>query len=517
MENEIFDSKHLPVVAHLCNQLNIEKIANKILPWDQRQWDLPPGVVIKAFVIDALHERSALYRMSEFYKTVDIESLLGPGVKAEQLNDDRLGRTLDLIFEYGPQKLFSTIALQAIDTFQIELDSLHADTTSKNVFGNYGFQDPNGIEITNGYSKDKRPDLKQFLFGVVATREKIPILGNLCDGNTADKSWNNQLLKTIKNQLPAVDLYQITLVADSALIFEDNLIVLNGVPIHIISRLPATFSLCQQLMERSVGDEGWENIGKLSTRTGSACYRLKSYQESLYGRKYRFVVVHSDNHHQRKLKALDKKIAAEHNHLLKLNKKPVWFHCEKDAQLVANQVKNATVFWNVSTQVQPFEVKKKTGKRGRRPQNVPIEYDTLYKVTYEITENQTKIDQEKQKAGMFVLITTHLERFSNKEILVEYKEQVSVEKCFPFLKSPMIVEQIFLKKNTRIEALGYLMLIALMVWNLMERQLRRNITTPLIGPGKISMAKPTAWAIMMMLNSIKVIVPKIYLIIKYCA
>lgn len=66
MEEEIYDSKHLPVVAHLCNQLKMESITNEILPWDHRQGDLPSGIIIKAFVIDALHERSALYRMTEF-------------------------------------------------------------------------------------------------------------------------------------------------------------------------------------------------------------------------------------------------------------------------------------------------------------------------------------------------------------------------------------------------------------------------------------------------------------------
>ena len=39
----------------------------------------------------------------------------------------------------------------------------------------------------------------------------------------------------------------------------------------------------------------------------------------------------------------------------------------------------------------------------------------------------------------------------------------------------------------------------------MEREVRQNISEPLIGPGKIKMIKPTAWAIMMMLNSLKTI------------
>ena len=504
MEVNYYDSNHLPVVAHFCNRLKIEKIANQILPWDSSQWQLSPGTVIKAFIVDALNERTPLYRMNEFFSSVDIESLLGPGVKAEQLNDDRLGRTLDCIFKYGPAQLFTTIALSALKEFDVELESLHSDTTSKSVFGKYEQQNPKSVLICKGHSKDKRPDLKQFLFGLVTTREKIPVCGTVSNGNTQDKVWNNQLLKTIKDKLRRTDFSNITYTADSAVVCEMNLIEIAQLFIDLISRLPENFALCHQLMERSFDDSGWESIGRLSARTDSANYKLKSYQEMLYGRLYRFIVVYSDKHNRRKLKILERKVQAEQERLLKLNRKPAIFHCEKDAQVSLENVQKSIKFWNVSGQIQSVAIKKKTNKRGRRPRNEPVEYDTFYQIVYQMTENQNQIEKEKQKAGMFVLITTHLERFSDKEILVEYKEQSSVENCFKFLKSPMITEQVFLKNNSRIEALGYLMLIALMVWTLIERQLRQNITTPLIGPGKISMEKPTAWAIMMMLNSIKI-------------
>lgn len=504
MQVNYYNSNHLPVVAHFCNRLKIEKIANQILPWDPTQWQLSPGTVIKALIIDALNGRTPLYRMDEFFATVDIDSLLGSGIKAEQLNDDRLGRTLDCIFRYGPAQLFSTIALSALKEFAVTLNSIHGDTTSKNVFGKYARQNPKSILICNGYSKDKRPDLKQFLFGVVTTREKIPICGTVSNGNIHDKNWNNRLLKTIKDNLRMTDFSNITYIADSAVVCEMNLIEIGQLFMDLISRLPENFALCHQLMERSFDDSGWESIGRLSTRTDSANYKLKSYQEMLYGRVYRFIVVHSDKHNQRKLKTLNRKVQAEQKRLLNLNQKPALFHCEKDAQVTLDNVQKSIKFWNVSGQIQSVAFKKKTGKRGRRRRNEPVEYDTFYQIVYQMTENHDQIEKEKQKAGMFVLITTHLERFSNKEILVEYKEQSSVESSFKFLKSPMIAEQVFLKNNSRIEALGYLMLVALMIWTLIERQLRNNITTPLIGPGKISMLQPTAWAIMMMLDSIKV-------------
>ena len=92
-----------------------------------------------------------------------------------------------------------------------------------------------------------------------------------------------------------------TYVADSAVVTEENLITIASLSLNLISRFPETFSLCHRLMERAVKDDVWEDIGKLSTRTGSASYKITSYIEELYDRQYRFVVVYSDKHNERKL------------------------------------------------------------------------------------------------------------------------------------------------------------------------------------------------------------------------
>lgn len=506
MEFEIYDSAHLPVIAHFCDRLKIKEIADKSLPWDKSQWEISPGTVIKGIIIDALSGRSPLYRMNEFFETSDIEGLLGQGINASHFTDDRLGRTLDIIYKHGAAHLFSDIVISAINEFHLDLKMIHADTTSKSVYGDYEHQNPNSVKIVNGFSKDKRPDLKQLLFGIVTTQDKVPVYANVTHGNTDDKTWNNNLLTIIQKQLSGVDLSTVTYVADSAVVTEENLTTISSLSLNLISRFPETFSLCHHLMERAVKDDRWEDVGKLSTRTGSASYKITSYIEELYDRLYRFVVVYSDKHNERKLKSLTKKIEKEHKRLLKLNKKPALFHCPDDAQDALAATIKSTVFWNVTGQIQAVTIKKKSNKRGRRPKNAVVEYDTFYEVQYEIIKNESLITCEQQKAGMFVLITTDLDTHRDKKILVEYKRQISVEVTFKFLKSPMIVDRLFLKNNSRIEALGYLMLIALMVWSLMEREVRQNISEPLIGPGKIKMMKPTAWAIMMMMSSLKTII-----------
>ena len=56
-----------------------------------------------------------------------------------------------------------------------------------------------------------------------------------------------------------------------------------------------------------------------------------------------------------------------------------------------------------------------------------------------------------------------------------YKGQYGVERNFAFLKDPLIVNDVFLKKPHRIDALGMVLVIALMIWRLMERSMRAYV------------------------------------------
>jgi len=119
-----------------------------------------------------------------------------------------------------------------------------------------------------------------------------------------------------------------------------------------------------------------------------------------------------------------------------------------------------------------------------------------------------------QELGCFVLLTnvpTAGEMaHSAGEVLRAYKEQHGVEQNFAFLKDPVIVNSLFLKKPERIEALGFVLLLALLLWRLVERALRAHVETTgrtLMGWDKKETQKPTAF--MMMTKFAAVIVVKV--------
>jgi len=81
-------------------------------------------------------------------------------------------------------------------------------------------------------------------------------------------------------------------------------------------------------------------------------------------------------------------------------------------------------------------------------------------------------------------------------LLRTYKGQYGVESDFAFLKDPLIVNDIFLKSPSRIDALGMVLIIALMIWRLMERSMRtylKNTGTVLPGWAGRETDKPTSF------------------------
>jgi transposase len=98
----------------------------------------------------------------------------GAGIKAEMLNDDCLGRTLDWLYAHDLTKLFAGIASRARQVFGIAARQVHVDTTSFSVSGAYSsagerVQEPGKaaealeaetalIAITYGYSRDHREE-----------------------------------------------------------------------------------------------------------------------------------------------------------------------------------------------------------------------------------------------------------------------------------------------------------------------------------------------------------------------
>jgi len=150
----------------------------------------------------------ALYLMPHFFKDKPVERLLGDGIEAEHLNDDVLGRALDAIYAYGPEALYGQLAAQAVKRLGLSCKVGHIDTSSFHVDGVYNSDQEDVpesvIHITQGYSRDHRPDLNQVILQLISEDEHqagIPLWMDALSGNSSDKASFRQTLNAHLKQL----------------------------------------------------------------------------------------------------------------------------------------------------------------------------------------------------------------------------------------------------------------------------------------------------------------------------
>jgi transposase len=199
---------------------------------------------------------------------------------------------------------------------------------------------------------------------------------------------------------------------------------------------------------------------------------------TLYGKSYRAVVVHSSSHDKRRQKRLDKAIATSFKSMSdEISKLETVYFCKADAEIASKKAKAlSTKLHRVIPLITPFEAR----KRGRPPSKAPAPTTTRYRIDWKLELNTEAVERERQAAGCFVLLSNvpidGEDGLDCRALLQTYKGQYGVESDFAFLKDPLIVNDTFLKKPHRIDALGMILVIALMVWRLMERSMRHYLS-----------------------------------------
>ena len=317
---EAYHVQHLPIVKAYADKIGLVEAINAVVPTEM---GVDPGTIVLGMILDTLSGRSPLYRLEEFFAHQDTVLLLGRMVAPEAFNDDTVGRILERLYDVGTMKIFTACAVRADQVYGLDKRYVHFDTTSISVYGDYlppeGQSDQQEpvvpFTITHGYSKDKRPDLKQFVFSTLCVDRAVPLWGTPEDGNASDKTINNSLLSDIATFLaqhgvaPGAYIY----VADAALVTEANLAALGDT--LFISRLPATYSECGRLIAEAVAHNTWEEVGILAHTKPTAHRPATSYkayegQVTLYGTPYRAVVVHSSTQDKRRQQRLVRDIQA---------------------------------------------------------------------------------------------------------------------------------------------------------------------------------------------------------------
>jgi transposase len=487
---DIQDIDHLGIIAGIVDEIGIVEIIDNELGVHAQE-KVSAGQVVKAMILNCMGFLSApLYLFSQFFEGKATEHLIGEGVTAQHLNDSRLGRVLDQLYEYGVTLLFVKIASAVVKRFSISVKSGHLDGTSMSVHGKYlksivtetgdtasedGAEDqaeedpePVPIRITQGYSRDHRPDLKQFTLCLLTSEDAgIPLFMKTGDGNELDQRAFPKVIREFQAQWQGEqpEVY----VMDAAFYSEANLSDCS-VSLNWISRVPASLKAAQELMQSLLPEQFSESDNHKS-------YRLCSVCSGYAGIKQRWVVVESEPRREADLKSLSKRIDLACQDKLKALKRlgDKAFACEADALTAAKEF-DKTLNYHSLSQLQVVRKPHYQPPGRPRPGDESTSYN--YHIQATLIENEAVITHYRNQAGRFILATNLLDeqRWPANLILQEYKAQQSTERGFRFLKDPLFfASRVLLKSTQRIMALAMIMTLALMVYSLGQRQLRQAL------------------------------------------
>jgi transposase len=481
-EARMYEYGYLPMVAAYCRRLGLVEVVDTAV---QSQMQVQPGLVVQAMVLDVLSGRTPLYRLEVFLARQDVELLLGEAVDAHAFNDNTLTRSLDAIFQAGTGRIVTELGRRAASLFQLDMSAISYDTTSTSVWGEYRESSEEGQDgpyVTYGHSKDEQPHLKQFMTELLCVDRGVPIFGKTLDGNSSDKTSNHEMLTRISSLLaqhglgPGAFIY----VADSAMVTEQNLTAMESN--RFISRLPATYDACREAIGQAMAAQAWTDLGSLNEAPASktrppAEYKAFETSVTLYGVPYRAVVIHSSSHDKRRQKKLERQIAQSIAGIAKnLKQVAQQYFCEADALAAAAHIEKFTTgLHRVIPTITSIEVR----PRGRPAKDKPARMETRYRLSWEIVAKTEGIEKERESAGCFVMLTNVPDSgegaLDSAGILRTYKGQYGVESDFAFLKDPLVVNDLFLKTPARIDALGMVLIVALMIYRLMERSMRLHL------------------------------------------
>jgi transposase len=496
---QIHPVAHLPLVLGVLRRLEVTTVIDRLIP-PHPAHGLSCGRGVEALVLAILDGHHALYKVGKRLEERGMLALLQPGLTRAALNDYRLGHILDALFAANLNQVFSAVALQALEVYAIPTPWLHQDTTTIALYGAYADdpQTPGAPRPAYGHSKDGRDDLKQVLLSLgVSGDGGIPLRVGLRDGNRSDSVETPVAIE----ECLALGLEGVRgLVADSKAYSRRTLGVCLEHGIGLVTLVPRTCAVRQELEAWGQHQAGLPLLVEKPGRTRDEAPRrwhgqsvIRQVEVEYSDRRValealRFVVVHSSQLAQQQTQAYTaaqaKEAAAVMAHVKQVQAR--WFACEADAEATIAEYEG-----------------RGQGRRGRRPR--PWRYHAVrYRVMadtrrprrarrgrpaktdlppteagYRLVVEVTALANPEEDNGWAVLATTvSTEACADAEILQAYQEQnTTVESGFRWIKNPAAIAPVWLEKPERIAALAMLTVLGLLVYSVIQRQVRLSLRT----------------------------------------
>jgi transposase len=454
----------LPMIDQIVDQMGLQnKLKSALKNSDYADALL---VLLKNILID----RDALYAIKDWARLHDLRLASGA-----EIGDDRLARSLDRLYETDRSTLQTQVVLAVIKVFDLKMDQIHGDTTSIAVSGQYAEQDAGAVQLKRGHSKDHRPDLKQLVYSLCVTRDgAVPIHFKTYDGNRTDDSIQLETWSSIRTLLQRPDF---VFVGDSKLCVEETMRQIDREHGLFVTVVPRTRVEVKEFAKSlSGGDVRWERILRKRSRQKDAEFDTFEAAIGQYQLREGFGLFWYRSSQKRKRDAMERKdrIGRATERLESLDLKRLRgpktegaLRKRIDAILTRYRAQEwLTVEIKIDT-----EDEFKALTRGKPTEDTQYRRIIKKMPRIHIQRNVDAIARSQIMDGIFPLATNTKEKSLG--VLKIYKYQPKIEKRHALLKSTLGVAPVWLKKNTRIEALMFVEYLAQMVAALIERQLRQ--------------------------------------------
>jgi transposase len=498
-----FDTQNvgsLPVIAEYLDRLKIADHVNDLVPWEG---EVPLGTLIEAMICNRLLNPKAMFRIDDWAQGAAVSEYLG--LEAGQLNDDRLGRALERIAAHS-DAVQTAAVLTAIKEFKLDVSQVHYDITGIELYGAYEMELAEGETPPTptpayGRTKSGRKNVKQIQVGVNVTGDGGVPIGHLpLDGNAAEAPTHLDNLRRLRTMLPK---QQLLYIADTKLDTPENLLTVAA---HD-GRFLCGGAFSPQLKERFL---------KHRDKLRPVAYCPKSQQK----------LPPEERDQYKAFETVDRLEGVIDGKKQKLKYRLIFVWSEaKERQEAATRERHMdkirAEFETIVRNLNKYSLKTEETIR-RRVEAARGKYNEGDLFTYTLTKDRQgrfdlqwqndgkALERRKLVEGVYVL-KTNLSQQSCPlaKTLAKYKEQSGVERRIHHLKGPLAVAPMFLKNPERIAGLLCILMWALMVMALMERQVRRSLKgKPMYGlyPENRPSPAPTGPAILDCFESLCIVI-----------
>jgi transposase len=499
----------LPILDRLLTRLRLEVFLRDHLPREDSRCHVPAATALLILLKNLLISREPLYGIGEWAARHAPEWLGLIPTQLPSLNDDRVGRCLDRLFDADIPSLTLAVVAHAVREFAVDLDELHNDSTTVTLHGDYESADRERtlrgklrLAVIHGHNKDHRPDLKQLLYILTVSRDgAVPVQFRVESGNATD---DRSHIGTWKILCQLTGRRDFLYVADCKLATAENMAHIHQHGGRFLTILPRTRG--EDTSFRTAirnGLDGWRPIRDRLDDQGQLIDRYRIHEpEAITAEGYRLVWYHSVckaeldalTRHRR----LERATAALIELQARLTSTRTRYRDQaKVAQAVDSILRDGDVEGLLVVEIKQRTTETFRQDRRGRPgpetryvRSEATRFDPSWRIDHDHLRQEARCD------GIFPLVTNETS-VSAVDLLLAYKQQPMIEKRFSQLKTDFVVAPVFLKEVSRIQALLCAYFLALLTESLLERELRRAMaregveSLPLYPEGR-ACRRPTA-------------------------